>query len=248
MKLLVCVSKTPETTTKIKFNGAQTELDTAGVQYIMNPYDEWYALVRAIELKEQLGGDSTVTIINVGSADNDATIRKGLAIGADEAVRINKEADGSLDVAKQIATYAKEQSFDIVFFGKETIDYNGSEVGAMVAEMLDMPFVSFASTMEVEGNTATIIRDIEGGTETSEVSTPFALSAAKGLAEQRIPNMRGIMTAKRKPLNVVEPTATSAHTKVVSYDLPAEKSAVKLIDPENMDELVRLLSEEAKVI
>ena len=154
----------------------------------------------------------------------------------------------SLDVAQQIAAYAKDNSFDIVFFGKETIDYNGSEVGAMTAELLDMPFISFATKLEVEGNTATITRDIEGGEETLEVATPFAISAAKGLAEQRIPNMRGIMMAKRKPLNVVAPVDTNSYTQVVSYDLPAEKSAVKLVDPENMDELVRLLSEEAKVI
>lgn len=247
MKLLVCVSKTPETTTKITFNGDQTALDTSGVQYIMNPYDEWYALVRALELKEALGA-GTVTIINVGPAANDPVIRKGLAIGADEAVRIDKEGSSSLDVAQQIAAYAKENSFDIVFFGKETIDYNGSEVGAMTAELLDVPFVSFATKLEVEGNTATITRDIEGGEETLEVATPFALSAAKGLAEQRIPNMRGIMMAKRKPLNVVAAVETTNHTQVLSYDLPAEKSAVKLVDPENMDELVRLLSEEAKVI
>ncbi|WP_367389718.1 electron transfer flavoprotein beta subunit/FixA family protein [Lewinella sp. LCG006] len=247
MKLLVCVSKTPETTTKITFNGDQTALDTSGVQYIMNPYDEWYALVRALELKEALG-TGTVTIINVGPAANDAVIRKGLAIGADEAVRIDKEGESSLDVAQQIAAYAKENNFDIVFFGKETIDYNGSEVGAMTAELLDMPFISFATKLEMAGNTATITRDIEGGEETLEVATPFALSAAKGLAEQRIPNMKGIMMAKRKPLNVVAPAATTNHTKVLKYDLPAEKSAVKLVDPENMDELVRLLSEEAKVI
>jgi len=246
MKLLVCVSKTPDTTTKIAFNGDSTELNTDGVQYIMNPYDEWYALVRALELKEATGG--TVTIINVGSAANDAVIRKGLAIGADEAVRIDKEGSSSLDVAQQIAAYAKENSFDIVFFGKETIDYNGSEVGAMVAELLDMPFISYASKMEVEGNTATITRDIEGGVEVIAVDTPFALSAAKGLAEQRIPNMRGIMMAKRKPLNVVAPVETQAVTSVETYDLPPAKSAVKLVDPENMDELVRLLSEEAKVI
>ncbi|MEL7248212.1 MAG: electron transfer flavoprotein subunit beta/FixA family protein [Bacteroidota bacterium] len=246
MKLLVCVSKTPDTTTKIAFTGNNTALDTGGVQYIMNPYDEWYALVRALELKEAAGG--SVTIINVGPATNDPVIRKGLAIGADEAVRIDKEGSSSLDVAQQIAAYAKDQGFDIVFFGKETIDYNGSEVGAMVAELLDMPFVSYANTLEMGGNTGTITRDIEGGTESIELSTPFALSAAKGLAEQRIPNMRGIMMAKRKPLNVVAPIETEALTSIVSYELPEEKSAVKLVDPENMDELVRLLSEEAKVI
>lgn len=246
MKLLVCVSKTPDTTTKISFKNDQTEFDTAGVQFIMNPYDEWYALVRALELKEAAGG--SVTILNVGPADNDPVIRKGLAIGADEAVRIDIDPASSLNVAKQIAAYAKDQAFDLILFGKETIDYNGSEVGAMVAELLDLPFISYASHLEVADNTATIKRDIEGGVEIVEVDTPFVLSAAKGLAEQRIPNMRGIMMAKRKPLNVVEPVAVEDLTKVVSYELPPEKTEVTLVDPENMDELVRLLHEEAKVI
>lgn len=246
MKLLVCVSKTPDTTAKIVFNGDQTALDTSGVQYIMNPYDEWYALVRALELKEAQGG--SVTIINVGPAANDSIIRKGLAIGADEAVRVDIEAGSSLNVAKQIAAYAKEQGFDMVFLGKETIDYNGSEVGAMIAELMDLPYISNATKLDMDGNTATIVRDIEGGTETTEVAAPFVVSAAKGMAEQRIPNMRGIMMAKRKPLNVVPPVEVADHTNIVSYELPQEKSAVKLIDPENMGELVRLLHEEAKVI
>ena len=246
MKLLVCVSKTPDTTTKIVLNADQTALDTNGVQYIMNPYDEWYALVRALELKEAQGG--TVTILNVGTAANDPILRKGLAIGADAAVRIDIDPGSSLNVAKQIAAYAKEEAFDIVFFGKETIDYNGSEVSAMTAELLDMPFVSYASHMEVSGQTATIKRDIEGGVEVVELDTPFVLSAAKGMAEQRIPNMRGIMMAKRKPLTVVAAVDVTDFTEAVHYELPTEKSAVKLIDPENMDELVRLLSEEAKVI
>jgi electron transfer flavoprotein beta subunit len=246
MKLLVCVSKTPETTTKISFNADHTALDTTGVQYIMNPYDEWYALVRALELKEAAGG--SVTILNVGPAANDPIIRKGLAIGADDAVRIDAEPQSSLNVAKQIAAYAKAESFDMIFFGKETIDYNGSEVSAMVAELLDLPFISYASHMEVAGNTATVTRDIEGGEEVIEVDTPFVLSASKGLAEQRIPNMRGIMMAKRKPLQVVEAVAANDPAVAVSYELPPEKSAVKLVDPEQMDELVRLLHEEAKVI
>jgi electron transfer flavoprotein beta subunit len=247
MKLLVCVSKTPDTTTKITFNGDNTALDTNGVQYIMNPYDEWYALVRALELKEAKGSGS-VTIINVGGAENDPIIRKGLAIGADEAVRVDTNPGSSLDVAKQIAAHAKEESYDIILFGKETIDYNGSEVGAMVAELLDMPYISYASKLDIEGNNASVIRDIEGGTETIELSTPFAISSAKGLAEQRIPNMRGIMMAKRKPLKVVEPVAVEQATHIQAYELPPAKSAVKYVDPENMDELVRLLSEEAKVI
>lgn len=246
MKLLVCISKTPDTTTKIAFTDNNTVFDTSGVQYIMNPYDEWYALVRALELKEAQGG--SVTILNVGPAENDTVIRKGLAIGADEAVRINADPQSALYVAKQIAEYAKGENFDAIFLGKETIDYNGSEVGAMLAEFLDMPFISFASHLDMNGNTATVARDIEGGTETIEVETPFVVSAAKGLAEQRIANMRGIMMAKKKPLNVVEPVAFDDLAVAVSYTLPAPKSAVKLIDPDNMNELVRLLHEEAKVI
>jgi len=246
MKSLVCVSKTPDTTTKIAFTDDGKAFNTQGVQYIMNPYDEWYALVRALELKEAQGG--TVTLLNVGPAENDTIIRKGLAIGADEAVRVNAEPRSAYFVARQIAHYAREQSYDLVFLGKETIDYNGSEVGAMVAEMLEVPFLSYASHMEMEGDTAVVSRDIEGGTETVEVKPPFVISAAKGLAEQRIPNMRGIMMAKRKPLNVIEPVAAEDPAVAVHYELPPEKGDVKLIDPENMDELVRLLHEEAKVI
>lgn len=247
MKLLVCVSKTPETTAKIAFTDGNTQFDTSGVQYIMNPYDEWYALVRALELKEKFGG--SVTILNVGPAENDTVIRKGLAIGADEAVRINAEPSSALFTAKQIAAYAKDQNFDAILFGKETIDYNGSEVSGMVAELLDLPFLSFASKLEMEDEQkAVITRDIEGGTETAEVAPPFVLSAAKGLAEQRIPNMRGIMMAKRKPLNVVDPVEAADLAVTVHYELPPEKGDVKLVDPENMDELVRLLHEEAKVI
>jgi electron transfer flavoprotein beta subunit len=246
MKILVCISKTPETTTKIVLNEDGTAMKTDGVQYIMNPYDEWYALVRALELKEANGG--SVTAINVGSSSNDTIIRKALAIGADDAVRINSEPKSALYIAKQIAEFAKGESYDIIFFGKEAIDYNGSEVGAMVAEFLDIPFISYANKLEMDGSTATVSREIEGGVEVAEVNTPFALSAAKGLAEQRIPNMRGIMMAKRKPLKVVEATAFEDPAISVAFELPPAKSAVKLIDPDNMEELIRLLHEEAKVI
>lgn len=246
MKLLVCISKTPDTTTKIVLTGDKSALDTNGVQYIMNPYDEWYALVRALEITEKSGG--TVTLINVGKADNDAIIRKGLAIGANDAVRVDVEPQSSLAVAKQIAEHAKTGGYDIIFLGKETIDYNGSEVGAMIAEYLDLPFISYASKLDLDGNTATISRDIEGGVEVLEVATPFVVSAAKGLAEQRIPNMRGIMTSKTKPIAVVPPAAFDDLAVTVRYELPKEKSAVKMIDPNDMDELVRLLHEEAKAI
>jgi len=246
MKLLVCISKTPDTTAKISFTADSSEFNAEGVQYIMNPYDEWYALVRALELKESAGG--TVTVINVGPAANDTVIRKGLAIGADDAVRVDADPKSAFFVARQIAEYARSENFDAIFTGKETIDYNGSLVGAMLAELLDMPFISYASHMEVDGAGALVKRDIEGGTESLQVDFPFVISAAKGLAEQRIPNMRGIMMAKRKPLKVVEPVAVEDRSTFVHYQLPAEKGDVKLVDPENMDELVRLLHEEAKVI
>ena len=184
MKILVCVSKTPDTTAKISFTPDGSKFNEAGVTFIMNPYDEWYALVRAVELVEKNGG--TVTLINVGGADNDQVLRKGLAIGATDAVRIDATPKSALFIAKQIAEYARSQSFDLVFCGKESIDFNGSEVGAMVAEFLDLPFVSYASKLEMNpagasGNTATVERDIEGGVEIVEVQTPFVLSAAKGI-------------------------------------------------------------------
>lgn len=246
MKILVCVSKTPETTANINFVNNNTEFDSNGVSFIMNPYDEWYALVRALEITEANGGE--VTLINVGPAANDAVIKKGLAIGAKDAVRINAEPSSALFVAKQIAAYAKSQSYDIIFTGKESIDYNGSLVGGMIAELLDQPYISYATSLEVNGNTATLNREIEGGTEVVEVQTPFVVSAAKGMAEQRIPNMRGIMMAKKKPLAVVESSAEGDKEKVVEYKVVPKDRSIKMIDPDNMQELVRLLHEESKVI
>lgn len=246
MKILVGISKAPDTTTKISFTDSNTKFNEDKVQFIVNPYDEWYALVRGLELKEKNGG--TVTTITVGGADHDPIIRKALAIGADDAVRINAEPTDGYFVAKQIADYAKDQGFDLVLVGKETINYGGSQVGGMLAEMLDMPFVSVASKLEIEGSKATLERDAQGGIEVLEGELPMVISCAKGMAEQRIPNMRGIMAARSKPLNIVEPTDSPALTEVVEYSLPSDKGDVKLIDPENMDELVRLLHNEAKVI
>lgn len=246
MKFLVCISVTPDTTSKIAFTEGNTKFAKDGVQFIINPADEWYALVRAIELKEKIGG--TVTVINVGPAANDVAIRKALAIGADDAVRVDLDANSALNVATQIAAYAKAEAFDVVFFGKETIDYNGSEISAMTAELLDLPFVSYGSKIELEGNLAIIEREIEGGTEVVECNTPLVVSAAKGMAEQRIPNMQGIMKAKMKPLKVVPAVAFADVSTISTFALPAAKTGVKLLDPENMDELVRLLHEEAKVI
>jgi len=247
MNLLVCISKTPETTAKIAFKENGTQFDTDGVQFIMNPYDEWYALVRAIELKESLG-TGKVTVINVGPASNDIVIRKALAIGADDAVRVDAEAHSAAFVAKQVAAYAKDNNIDMVFLGKETIDYNGSLVGGMISELMDVPYLSYASAMEVSGNEATVTCDIEGGVDIVKATTPFVISASKGLAEQRIPNMRGIMMAKRKPLNVIPAVGHDEKESIANYHIPEGKTGVKLVDPENMDELVRLLHEEAKAI
>lgn len=246
MKFLVAICKTPDTTAKIAFTNNDTEFNKDGIQFIMNPYDEWYALVRALEIVEPSGG--TVTVINVGDASNDIIIRKALAIGANDAVRVDTNPQNAMHTAKQIAAYAEGQNFDGIFFGKETIDYNGNEVPAMVAELLNLPFVSYATELEVADNIATVSRDIEGGSEVCKITGPFVLSAAKGLAEQRIPNMRGIMMAKRKPLSVIEAVASDAGVQVGSFTLPEGKAGVKMVDPENMDELVRLLREEAKVI
>ncbi len=246
MKILVCISKSPDTTSKIAFSEGNTKFDENGVQYIVNPYDEWYALVRALELKEANGG--SVTIITVGTVEDDAVMRKALAIGADEAVRIDMAANDAYAVAMQIAEYAKSNGFDMVLTGKETINYNGSQVAGMIAEAMDLPFVSLASKLDMNGSTATLETEIVGGVQIVEVNTPVVISCAKGMAEQRIPNMRGIMAARTKPLNVVAPVAIDALTSFESYLLPAAKTACKMIDPNNMDELVELLHNEAKVI
>jgi electron transfer flavoprotein beta subunit len=246
MKILVCISKSPDTTSKVAFTDGNTKFDENGVQYIVNPYDEWYALVRALEIKEAGGGQ--VTIVTVGAAADEAVIRKALAIGADEAVRIDADPKDAYYAAIQIAEYAKANGFDLILTGKETINYNGSQVGGMIAEALDLPFVSLAEKLDVNGTTLTLEREIAGGVQIVEVSTPAVVSCAKGMAEQRIPNMRGIMAARTKPLTVVAPVAVEDLTSYVSYTMPNAKSAVKMISPDNMDELVELLHNEAKVI
>jgi electron transfer flavoprotein beta subunit len=246
MKILVCISKAPDTTSKIAFAENNTKFDENGVQFIVNPYDEWYALVRALEIKEAGGGN--VTIITVGTAEDEAIIRKALAIGADDAVRIDANPTDAYFVAAQIADYAKTNGFDLVLTGKETINYNGSQVGGMIAESLDLPFISLATKLDVNGSSLTLEQEIVGGLQVVEVSLPAVVSCAKGMAEQRIPNMRGIMAARTKPLQVVAPVSVDALTTYVSYSMPESKSACKLIDPSNMDELVALLHNEAKVI
>lgn len=247
MKILVCISKTPDTTAKIAFTDNNTKFDESGVQWIINPYDEWYALVRAIELKEA-DASTVIHLVTVAGADADPIIRKALALGGDEAIRVNADSHDSYYIASQIADVAKQGAYDLVLTGKETIDYNGSSIGGMVAELLDQPFISLAAKLELAGTKATLTREIEGGEEVCEADLPLVVSAQKGMAEARIPNMRGIMAARTKPLKVVEPVPADSLTTVAGFDLPPAKAGVKLVDPENVDELVRLLHEEAKAI
>ena len=247
MKILVCLTKSPDTTAKIAFTDNNTKFATTGVQWIINPYDEWYALVRAIELKEK-DPATVIHLVTVGAADSEAIIRKALALGGDEAFRVNAESQDSFFVASQIAAIAQQGMYDLIFTGKETIDYNNSAIGGMVAELLDMPFVSLATKFQLNGSTATINREIEGGEETCEVTLPVVVSCQKGMAEQRIPNMKGIMGARTKPLKVVEPVATENLTQVVNFATPPPKAGVKLVPADNPEELIRLLHEEARVI
>ena len=244
MKILVAISKTPDTTARISFKNDNKEFQSEGVQFIMNPYDEWYALVRGLELAEQTSG--TVTVINVGLAENEPIIRKALAIGANDAIRVNKEAADALDVATQIAAHAA--GYDLILTGKETISYNDSAVGAMLAELLDMPFVSYANKLEVNNGEALIAREIEGGVERLKARLPLVISAAKGMAEQRIPNMKGIMMAKSKPINVVEPVSYEARVTVDHFELPEAKKSVRLFNPDQVEDLIRALHDEAKAI
>lgn len=247
MNILVCISKTPDTTAKIAFTEGNTKFDENGVQWIINPYDEWYSLVRAIEIKEK-DPTTNIHLITVGGPEAEPIIRKALALGGDEAIRVNSNSNDSYVIAQQIAAIAKQGSYDLIMTGKETIDYNSACIGSMLSAILDLPYVSLANHLEVNGNTATIQREIEGGEETNEVILPMIISCQKGMAEQRIPNMRGIMAARTKPLKVVEPLATNAHTSIKEFSLPPSKTGVKLIAPDQMDELVKLLKEEAKVI
>lgn len=245
MKFLVCISHVPDTTTKITFTPDAKALNTTGVQFIINPYDEM-ALTRALEIKEAKGG--TVTVINVGPAATEPTLRKALAIGADDAVRINAEPTDALFVAGEIAAYAKNEKFDVILTGRESIDYNSAQVMGMIAEFMEIPSVAVATKLDINGDKATLEREIDGGKEIVTVGLPFAASAQKDFAEPRIPNMRGIMSARTKPLKVAEPTVNEKPTASLSFQSPPAKSACKMIDAEHPEELIKLLHEEAKVI
>jgi electron transfer flavoprotein beta subunit len=245
MKILVCISNVPDTTTKITFTNDNTQFNTAGVQYIVNPYDE-IALSKAIALCE--GGKGTVTVINVGDASTEPTIRKALAIGADDAVRVNAVPRDAYFVAHQIAEYAKTAAYDMILCGRESIDYNGAQVPAMIAEFLDLPSVLIVKKLDFDGTAATLEREIEGGKEVVSVSGPFVASCAEGVAEPKIPNMRGIMSARSKPLQVVDAKVIESLSEITFFESPAPRGAVKQISADQAETLIDLLHQEAKVI
>lgn len=245
MKILVCISHVPDTTSKINFTDNNTRFDTTGVQFIIGPYDD-YALARAVELKESTG--STLTVINVGLAETEPTIRKALAIGADDAIRVHAEPTDSFFVATQIAAQAKAGGYELILMGRESIDYNSGAVHALVGEMLGIPSVSPVMKLELEGNTAKLAREIEGGKEYLEVNLPLVAGCQEPIAEWKIPNMRGIMSARTKPLKVVEAVAADSGVKLQQFELPPPKGSVKMVSADNVQELVNLLKNEAKVL
>ena len=248
MKILICISNVPDTTTKIKFINNNTEFDKTGVQWIINPWDE-LALTRALELKDAQTGIESVTVMNVGMIDTEPTIRKALAIGADKAVRINTVPVDAFQVASQLAEAIKKEPYDIILCGIESSDYNGSSVGGMLSELLEIPSVSAVSFLNFNNGKVEIKREIDGGQESIEIPLPFVGIVQKGIAkEPRIPNMRGIMMAKTKPLQVIEGAQIEALTSFDSFDLPKAKAACKKIDPDNVKELIHLLHFEAKLI
>ena len=248
MKILVCISHVPDTTSKINFSDDNTKFDPNGVQFVINPNDE-FGLTRAMWFKEKQG--ASVTVVNVGTAETEPTMRKALAIGADAAIRINTPATDGFSVAKQIANVIKDGGYDLVIAGRESIDYNGGMVPGMIAGLTKSNFVNNCIGLEVDGTTAKATREIDGGKETVSTSLPLVIGGQKGLVEEsdlRIPNMRGIMMARKKPLTVVEPVSTDAETASVSFEKPAPKGTVTLVSPDNLDELINLLHNEAKVI
>jgi electron transfer flavoprotein beta subunit len=247
MKILVCISSVPDTTSKIAFSENNTQFNTQGLTMVINPYDEWYALVRALELKEA-GIATAVNLVTVGRADAEAVIRKALALGGDEAVRIDTDSNDPYVIAAQIAAYAQTANYDLVLCGKETIDYNNGAVGAMLADQLDMNYVGYATKLDVANGSATVAREIEGGEEVVACALPMVISCQKGMAEPRIPNMRGIMAARTKPLTVLAATDVASLSEIVSYEMPPAKTGVKMYTIDQLDELVGALHNEAKVI
>ena len=248
MKILVCISHVPDTTSKINFTNNDSEFDTNGVQFVINPNDE-FGLTRAIWFQEQQG--ASVTVVNVGGPETEPTLRKALAIGANEAIRINANPTDGFFVAKQLAEVIKNGSYDLIIAGKESLDYNGGMVPGMVAGLLGYNFLNSCVSLSIDGTSVTASREIDGGKEMSTTSLPLIIGGQKGLVEEkdlRIPNMRGIMTARTKVLTILEPVGASSETKAIKFEKPAPRSAVKLVSADNLDELISLLHNEAKVI
>ncbi len=248
MKILVCISHVPDTTSKINFTEGDTKFDTNGVQFVINPNDE-FGLTRAMWFKEKQG--ASVDVVNVGGPETEPTLRKALAIGADSAIRVNTEATDGFYVAKQLAKVVQDGGYDLVIAGRESIDYNGGMVPGMLAALTGANFVNTCIGIEIDGDTATAIREIDGGKETSTTKLPLVVGGQKGLVEEsdlRIPNMRGIMMARKKPLNVIEPVETTQETKAIKFEKPAPKGDVTLISPDDVGQLVTLLHNEAKAI
>jgi electron transfer flavoprotein beta subunit len=249
MKILVCISNVPDTTTKVKFVEADTKLDTTGIQWVINPWDE-LSLTRALELKDDAStGVKSVTVAHVGPASSEPTIRKALAIGADDAIRINAEPADSYYVAAQLAEVIKKEQFDIILCGIESSDFNGSVTGGMISEFLNVPSVSAVSGLKIENGKAVITREIDGGREVVSVPAPFVAIVQKGIAkEPRIAAMRGIMMARTKPVKLFEPVASESLTKIIVFEKPSPRAACKYVDAENPKQLIELLQNEAKVI
>lgn len=245
MKILVCITNVPDTTSKISFSEDKKKFNDAGVQFIIGPYDE-YALSKAVDIKEQSG--ATVVVLNVGGAETEPVIRKALAIGADEAIRVNAQPTDAWFVAKQIAAVAKDGGYDLILMGRESIDFNGGVVHGMVAELLGIPSVSPVMKMDIDGSKAVMAKEIEGGKELVECAMPFVAGCQEPIAEWKIPNMRGIMSARTKPLQVIEPVAADGHVVFDEFSLPAPKGACKLVDASDPAQLLSLLKNEAKVL
>ena len=248
MKILVCISSVPDTTSKINFTSDKSAFDKTGIQWVINPHDE-FALSKAIQLQTSLG--ATVTVATVGDAGTEPVIRKALAMGANDGIRVNAVPADSFAAAKELSTLVQNGGFDLILCGRESIDYNGGAVPGMLAQLLNLPFVNAAVGLQVNGNEATAVREIEGGKETISVKLPAVIAGQKGLVDEKeliIPNMRGIMSARTKPLTVSEPVSSEAKVQSVSFDAVPPRAAVKMVAPDNLDELVRLLHEEAKVI
>jgi electron transfer flavoprotein beta subunit len=249
MKILVCISNVPDTTTKIKFAEGNASIDTTGIQWVINPWDE-LSLTRALELKDDAAsGIKSVTVVHVGPATSEPTIRKALAIGADDAIRVNAESADAWFVAAQIAEVAKKEQFDIIMCGIESSDYNGSVVGGMISEFLEIPSVSAVSGIIIENGQPVITREIDGGKEVVTVSTPFVAIVQKGIAkEPRIAAMRGIMMARSKPVKLIQPIEVEPLTQILEFEKPAPRAACKYIDADNPALLIDLLQNEAKII